>query len=314
MNPLVFIHVPKTAGTSFRFGVDQLLGADRVVRDYGPQSPETSSIVRDWVLNQRDLWQFRREFDNGGYHFITGHFNAQRYVPAFGVQRCFTFLRDPVQRVYSEYQHFVRNYEYKQDFPTFYRSAPFINRQLRMFDNVSWPALGMIGFTEYYRESLEFVEAKFGLSVPLLEENRGRDNVREYEIPADQLEEVKKINQRDIRFYDAALEQFQWRCQLKNAGKTFTAGEVREVRDGKLYGWAAPETGDAPAKIEILVNGTVHAQVFARLDRPGLRAQGVMRNGQVGFVADLPRVETGQEIVCRVADTGQILPNTYQLV
>ncbi|WP_299595791.1 hypothetical protein [uncultured Microbulbifer sp.] len=309
MDPLVFVHVPKTAGTSFRFGVDQVLGAERVVRDYGPESPETSAIVRDWVLGERDLWQFCRAFDDSGFQFITGHFNAQRYVPAFGLQRFITFLRDPVQRVYSEYQHFVRHYEYKHDFPTFYRSAPFINRQLRMFDNIAWPALGMIGFTEHYPESLEFIQEKFGLAVPVLEENKGREKVEEYAIPGAQLEEMAEINQKEIRFYRAALEQFQWRWELKKAGKPFTMGEVREIHNGKLHGWAASEVGDAPVTIEVLVNGAVHSTVVARLDRPGLRGQGVLRNGQVGFVAELPQPAKGLDVICRVEETGQVLPN-----
>ena len=311
MDPLVFVHVPKTAGTSFRFGVDQFLGAERVVRDYGPQSPETSSIVRDWILDERDLWQFRQKFEEGGFQFITGHFNAQRYVPAFGLPRFITFLRDPVQRVYSEYQHFVRHYEYKHDFPAFYRSAPFINRQLRMFENISWPALGFIGFTEQYIESLALIADMFGLSVPALEENKGREGVEEYAIPKGQLEEVERINQKEIQFYHAAFEQFQWRRRLKEAGQVFTAGEVRELRDGKLHGWAAAEQGDAPANIEALVNGIVHSQSVARLDRPGLRAQGVLRNGQVGFVVDLPDLKEGDQVICRVVETGQVLPNTY---
>ena len=42
MDSFVFVHIPKTAGTSFRLGADQYFGEKMVCRDYGPKAPETS--------------------------------------------------------------------------------------------------------------------------------------------------------------------------------------------------------------------------------------------------------------------------------
>ena len=45
--PLLFLHIPKTAGTSFRVAVLQRLGgASRVAFDYGGKHPETHDMVR----------------------------------------------------------------------------------------------------------------------------------------------------------------------------------------------------------------------------------------------------------------------------
>jgi hypothetical protein len=52
--PLLFLHIPKTAGTSFRVAVMQRFGgaskgAYRVAFDYGDNRPETHEMVRRYL-------------------------------------------------------------------------------------------------------------------------------------------------------------------------------------------------------------------------------------------------------------------------
>ena len=41
------VHVPKTAGTSFRWALDKCFGESNVVRDYGRKADATSDVVRE---------------------------------------------------------------------------------------------------------------------------------------------------------------------------------------------------------------------------------------------------------------------------
>jgi hypothetical protein len=43
---IVFMHIPKTAGTSLRFALAAQAGKRAVLLDYGP-APETSPVLRD---------------------------------------------------------------------------------------------------------------------------------------------------------------------------------------------------------------------------------------------------------------------------
>lgn len=311
VSPLVFIHVPKTAGTSFRLGMDQYFGREQVCRDYGAGSPETSPIAAQWVHERKDLWAFRRQFEQSGYQFLTGHFGAQRYLPAFPLGNMLTFLRDPLQRAVSEYHHLVKYMGYEQDLPHFFRSPEYVNRQHKMFQGVPWIALGLVGITEMYDESLAQLKHKFGLDIPRLETNTGRENWREpYTLPEAQEKEFRRLNAADFRFYDLARTQLEWRTRLAGRGDPFVVGMITEYRENNLHGWAYSEKSDDAALIRVTVNGELKAEVGARLYRQGLRAFGVPRGANVGFSVKLPGLTSEDLVECTVATTGQPLANS----
>ncbi len=56
----VFVHVPKTAGTTFRVAVEQYLGAGAILWDYGAESPVTSPVVRQYLYQEKDVDALRQ--------------------------------------------------------------------------------------------------------------------------------------------------------------------------------------------------------------------------------------------------------------
>ena len=52
--PWVFIHIPKTAGTSFRVAAENHLGKGRTVRDYGSKAPYTSPLTESQYYTTQD--------------------------------------------------------------------------------------------------------------------------------------------------------------------------------------------------------------------------------------------------------------------
>nr|WP_246395025.1 sulfotransferase family 2 domain-containing protein [Microbulbifer rhizosphaerae] len=305
---MLFIHIPKTAGTSFRFGVDAALGKERVCRDYGPSSVETSAIVRQWVQPNADLWRFRSAFRAEGYLFLTGHFHASRYAGLFGVERMVTFLRDPVQRIVSEYQHHQRNYGYGEPLETFYRDKSNINRQGRLLAAVPWAGLGFVGITERYAESLQQFNRKFGMAVPFLDENQARESIaKPYTLTAEQRHELESLNADDIRLYRAACAQLDWRIRLAGSAPGYVSGALMRQEHGRLLGWARAEQGDEPVSVCFAVDGEPFAVVSAHEYRGALRERSIGRGGFVGFSVKIVGLSSGARIECTVAETGQPL-------
>ncbi|MCX2780158.1 sulfotransferase family 2 domain-containing protein [Microbulbifer thermotolerans] len=308
MDPLIFIHIPKTAGTSFRLGMDAVIGEERVCRDYGASSVETSPIVKQWVKPGGDLWQFGCAFRAAGYQFLTGHFHAIRYAGLFDVAQMVTFLRDPVQRVVSEYQHHVRNYGYQESLETFYRQKPNINRQQRLLGGVPWVGLGFIGITERYAESVGQFNRKFGFNVPILDKNQSRDSIAEpYRLTESQKTELERLNAEDIRLYRTACEQLDWRIRLEGKEQGYVAGAFMREERGRLLGWARAERGDDPVVLRLHVDGKPFIEVKACEYRPLLREKGVGRGGFLGFSVDITDLPKGAQVECTVAETGQPL-------
>ncbi len=308
LKPYIFVHIPKTAGTSFRLAADRYFGNSRVCRDYGPKSPETSEIVKHWITGAQDKWNFKKAFEKSGYQFLTGHFHAAAYAPLFGTCRMVTFVREPLQRLVSEYNHMVRNYGYKKSFEEFYRSPHNINRQQRILGQLPWAAIGFIGLTERYEQSLSLLNQKYGLDIPNCRENLGRDGLGElYEIPADHEDELCRLNADDIALYKAIGTLFDWRLRLAETRQDFVAGTLMHADKGRLFGWALAENGDEPVVIQAWVNGEIIGETTAIGHRPGLCGMGIGRCGYVGFSFDISKLKAGDRVECVVAATGQPL-------
>jgi hypothetical protein len=84
--PLIFIHIPKTAGVSVRNLLATQFATDEIL----------------WLKTETDLPDGDEEF--GRFRFITGHFPYEMIVPRCLVPpRVVTFLRDPIDRAVSNF-------------------------------------------------------------------------------------------------------------------------------------------------------------------------------------------------------------------
>lgn len=96
---LLYIHIPKTGGTSLISILEEKFTQDEIL-------PLHSPIQEDyfWSFSQRELQGFR---------FVRGHYRVgpyDRHIYKHVVQNplCITLLRDPVERIISEYRHISR--------------------------------------------------------------------------------------------------------------------------------------------------------------------------------------------------------------
>ncbi|NWN82907.1 MAG: hypothetical protein HLX48_07955 [Halomonas sp.] len=305
-----FVHIPKTAGTSFRLGAEHCFGLESIAYDYGKESPATTPFVVDTLYEgAKDFWEFKRLCEHQGVSMVGGHVNASRFVSLFGVGQTLTFLRDPLQRMASEYAHFVRHYEYKGSFHDFYSRAIMHNRQSKILHGVDVEAIGFVGLTERYAESLEVLNACYGIEIPRREDNRGRQRLEaEHEISAEDEAEFQRLNKRDIQLYDQVAELFDQRYRLFLEGKPWAHARLVEVKPGRIAGWAWWQgESDEPVAVEVWANGKHLDTVTAVELRPGLCRLLPPRGGYVGF--QLPvKLQPGDQVQCRVASTGQWFP------
>src|SRR5438876_4163369 len=102
---LVFVHIPKTAGTTLRTILD--------MNEPGTRSSALGNVFKGWGGIDTGLIDNLRgdtmRVDLKRVRLVRGHFplGVREYLPRYvskGRQlRCFTFLREPVDRTLSQY-------------------------------------------------------------------------------------------------------------------------------------------------------------------------------------------------------------------
>jgi hypothetical protein len=84
-----------------------------------------------------------------------------------------TFLRDPFDRIVSEYNHFVRLYGYRGTFREFISGPKFRNRQSLFAGGIPLGAYSFIGLQESYAEDMAQLAALIGMEVEVPRVNVG---------------------------------------------------------------------------------------------------------------------------------------------
>ncbi len=70
---IFFVHIPKTAGTSFRLGAESYFGRERIVYDYGKGSPASTPVVVDTLYAEpKDFWGFKSACAQQGASMVGG--------------------------------------------------------------------------------------------------------------------------------------------------------------------------------------------------------------------------------------------------
>lgn len=308
MNRLLFVHVPKTAGTSFRKAAESYYGS-KVAFDYGENEPETDSLVNEHVYRKDDKWAFYRALSDQQIAFLGGHFHLRKYVAGFGLKNSIMFLRDPAQRLYSEFQHFVRHNGYSKDFASFYRTSDRIDTQARSLSRIPMEAVGFLGITEKYDSALDLINHNYDIDLKRKTRNKGRWTIgKDYDLDAEEVKEIQQLHRLDFELYRHACRLFEQRERLFSQEMTYVHGVISGINKGRVVGWAwwAGDRDD-PVDVLIRVNGEVVGRAAAKSFRASLCQFLPPRGGHVGFEWPL-EVRSGDRLDCQVRETGQVFP------
>ncbi len=217
---ILFVHVPKTGGTSVKAALIEAYGQGDVYHDYEdePGNPtKPISFDPDGYLKRR---QAMLDAELGGRKVVTGHLWAKKYEHA-RVRVAATVLRSPIERALSHYffwlsgrwpHHAIQTYvvDEQLSFEDFVR-LPMIRYLYTglFFRDVDMASFDVIVPHQDLRRRWLELSAMFGTDVPLRDLNATGDVMPAYAQRAGdilndarQLAVLRDILSADQRFYE----------------------------------------------------------------------------------------------------------------
>lgn len=209
------IHIPKTAGTSLRWALEKQFGKSRVIWDYGPDSKDTSDIVRKHLYTNAHSAgpsNLIDEMSKKSAKVLIGHFPLQKYAHFFEPENIIAFVRNPLNRICSEYLHRLNNATFQGSFSDYVRTAGFQNLQSWFLEGASERTF--IGITEQYRSSLGYINTTFQWNLKTIRKNvawlKGGKKFAE-NLTEENLQLFSELNKQDMHLYQHATQSFEAR-------------------------------------------------------------------------------------------------------
>lgn len=214
---IISVHVPKTAGTAFGLVLKQKFG-ERLLEDYGDR-PLSHSAPRRIADAIRQLPDARRHCR--GYDAVHGHFLAIKYVAAGG--DVVTWLREPMQRVVSRYEHYrrdvregrplqrVRGLRPGLSLEEFIELPRFQNTYGKYFRFFPLQRIRWIGFSDSFEASLARMAEAVGVDLgPPVRANVNphRPQQAAYDVHEHVARRIRRLNEGDYRIWHWALDRF----------------------------------------------------------------------------------------------------------
>lgn len=203
------LHIPKTAGTSFRNALSELYG-DRLALFYGPRDPATHPLLR---VRRTDLASRIRALQDEGVEVLHGHFHVRHVESAIvdPSRQLWTWLRDPIERVVSQYSfmkerptgwsHDASVKSGELSLAGYARRKRIRNLQSAFVAGVDIKDFAFVGVTEHFELGLSML---FGAEAPTLG-RRHNATVRPVEVTPLTRARLHAYNHADIELYAAAL-------------------------------------------------------------------------------------------------------------
>lgn len=202
---IISVHVPKCAGTSFKRILDRIYGA-QVWLNYG-------------AVFSRD--EARAGTVPTGVKVIHGHFIADTFDGIIPERRLLTWVRHPVERVVSNYYHFLRSPDMRDgccralhqqglDLRGFADLEWMRNMTTRYLANKQVGDFEFVGITEKFGESIRNFCRQFGfrelVKLPCDNTNPGR-STELYDITPEDRAFILERNLADLAWYNRAVER-----------------------------------------------------------------------------------------------------------
>jgi hypothetical protein len=301
----LFIHIPKTAGTSFRSALEE---KHKVITDYGVNEARTSLEIKECGYLSNDPYLLNEAIDNADFDWLCGHTPIGKYSDSVSVVNIVTFVREPVAQFISHYNHFVRLRDFDGDITKF--MAVYQGKQNFQHKYLSYIPLGLIGcvgITEQYDESLLLINNHLGIDLERKDENINSDKALEIDGLDDDIKQlVLKSNRLDIKLYEEALFLHQTRLKLLNAGMPWVYGTVQINPKNVLSGCAYFAHSADVVELSIHKNGEPIAKINAQNYYHVLCKVNFPRARYIGFNFPLPKTATNNDSFdVYVSETGQ---------
>ncbi len=255
-----FVHIPKTAGTSFRKALQDV---QLVKADYGVKATDTCPLIYRHMYEEVNPYQLKKEMLLKPFS-LTGHVTIYKYADFFNLRHIITFMRDPIEQIVSHYNHYVTYHNFKHDFESFYRKTQFINFQGRCLGNFPLSLIGYVGITEAYSDSLAIINQGLKTHIGLLKQNMCKQAHKESRLlPAEVITELLSLNQQDVQLYQKALCLHQERMAMVQQGKVWAHVFTQITLKNALRGCAYFADNDEVVNFEVWINGKKELRLSA---------------------------------------------------
>jgi hypothetical protein len=269
--PIIFVHVPRSGGTTL----------NSILQNNFPASRQFSFYVTEdegSVDESMNKFKSISPAEKQKFLLLTGHVN-------FGIHHYYndkftyiTMFRDPVQRILSYYSYILKKEDHYlhsivvknrlkvNDILRNKISVEFDNAQVRQISGIAGVSFGecnqamldkakenldkyysMFGITERFNESLVFMKNYFGLPQPFYTSLNQTQDKGLIKTPAETIEAIKELNKYDLDFYAYANKRFdeltagygwEFDALVNNFNKKNDA--IQKLRLGKMnYGLKA---------------------------------------------------------------------------
>lgn len=301
---IVFMHIPKTAGTSLREALEQTLRDHIVLRDYG-REPQTTPELYDLVYTHRKISKFRKRFNRKDRGILlSGHFpTAPRNRPAFrgGVARYWdhfnaesfvTFARHPIDRIYSQYAHFVNWQGWTAGFEEFISSDRGRQRcryMSHLLSGADMDRFGFIGFMEEYDASVAALSRFIGADLPVRRTNVGDYHVIDPEMRKRFEPMLTEFCEDDLVLYERLRRERGGIYVSEGAGPAIADKYIGQVllNGSTAEGWLCNKAREFIAEVDIFCDGERIGSAPADRLRKRPKDKGHSRTGVCGFEVDL---------------------------
>jgi len=212
---LISIHIPKTAGTSFRNTLKGVYGQEAVVRlDIELEVPVVKVNEEPYDERQVPSWA-KVVHGHFTYPLLKQHFDLpERQIPII------TWVRDPVERVISNYYYLSKRLAEELDEPSkglnilikmerklmeYARDPLNCNRLTKYLQGVPLEKFHFVGIQDHYSEDLNHL-AKILDWQNFNEFIHNRTGKAYDQVSDEQRDEIRALNDEDVRLYERALE------------------------------------------------------------------------------------------------------------
>lgn len=210
---LISIHIPKTAGTSFRNILKEVYGAEHV---------ERFDIIKKEKLIFVEEAELKSKKFPSKIKVIHGHFNYRDLTEQLKIRKdipVITWLRNPVERVISNYYYLAERLreelqeeekglnilaKMQKSLIEYARLEMNRNRMSKFLEGISLDEMKFVGIQEYFNEDLAYFGHIFGIdNIKPLEQNITGEK---HKVRNEILQEISGLNELDISLYNKALE------------------------------------------------------------------------------------------------------------
>ena len=307
----LFVHLPKTAGTSFRDSLEEVF-THGLYCDYGAEEQTTDRVVLDYIYQRQDFFGFGNYLaQQDALVCMSGHYPIRRYGAFFKIKNIMLFLRNPVQRVISQYEHKRRLEGYTGTIQEFSAMPEHMNIQSRNIGRAPVTLIGFVGLQEFYSESLQLLNRQFGFQIKesFLNINKEQFSVK-YKLDPEVTAVIRENNRSDLILYKAFKQEFLQRYELFKLGKPYMHGAITHINKHHVVGWVIDHFSNEPLEVNIIINDELVSTVRANVYRPDLREWNIGRQAYVGFeYFSEKKLGSEDKVECIVVENQQKLFN-----